>query len=234
MPDPTREAPPVCFGGPLWDPKAKECAGGLDPAFTDDSGSHVRHRCLFFNECGTRSQASRMEPARGLLDPKSLLKNNVPILGPTRPVQEQPQNQLAGFVERFASSIAQQSAQVQYNHQGQSRPIHLPPQQVYQHQQQYGYQQMMPVNYQMPGYLTVPEVRVENQSFWSFLMKTIFAEPPDPPIGRGSGGLGRNLPHLSLSVRSTREVGNPGLDLSKNRSTKIPTPLFGPSFGGPE
>lgn len=217
MTDPTREDPPHCFGGPLWDPKSKECAGGIDPAFTDENGSHVRPKCMFFEACGAKLQASRMEPARALIDPKSLVRTNgVPTLSPVRPVQQQ-QQQPTQFVEKFLSSLAQQQVAItpyvpQMPQQViPQKPIHLPPQQVLQQYAQLpiGYQQMMPVNYQMPGYLTVPEIRQPDQSFWTFLTRTVLRamgksfghsiahlfdtvplSPPPPPYGNGGSSSG--------------------------------------------
>lgn len=197
MTDPAREDPPHCFGGSLWDPKAKECAGGMDPAYTDENGSHIRQKCLFFEACGAKLQASRMEPARGLLDPKSLVKaTGVPTLGPSRQVEQPTQ-----FVQQFMSSLSQRQVPVQaiqpYVPQQmsmQGKPIHLPPAQVPQAYGQIpvGYQQMMPVNYQMPGYLSVPEVRQPEQSFWSFLSKTVLRS-----MGKS---LGHSIAHLFDTV----------------------------------
>lgn len=200
MVEPARENPPPCFGDPkLWDPKASECAGGMDPAFTNEHGSHVREKCVFFESCGTRVQASRMEPARSLLDPKSLLKNTPPLLGPARPPQQSQPSQTSQFVERFMTSIASQPIQqVQQNYMNQPpRAIHLPPQQVPQGVPIAGYQAMMPVNYQMPGYLSVPEQRHPAESFWTFLGRTIFRS------------MGKSLGHSIAHLFDTVPLGTP-------------------------
>ncbi len=188
MTDPKREEPPHCFGSSLWDPKAKECAGGMDPAFTDEAGTHVRRPCMFFDACGTKLQASRMEPARALLDSKSLVRrtDGIPTLGPAKE-----QSQTAAFVERFAHSLAQ-SAIPTYMQQSNQKTIHLPPQQVPQYQPPVGYQAMMPVNYQMPGYLTVPEVRHSDESFWQLLGRTILRS-----MGKS---IGHSIAHLFDTV----------------------------------
>lgn len=171
MAEAVREEPPSCYGGPLWDPKAKECAGGIDPAFTSEDGGHQRARCMFFESCGTKLQATRMESARNLIDSRNLVRKDVPLLGPARPLQQEHAPSIAGYVERFAQSLAQQQGQYA---QTQARPIHLPlPQQMQQVPQQYGYQQMMPVNYQMPAYLTTPEERAEGESFWAVLGRVL-------------------------------------------------------------
>lgn len=204
----SNEKPP-CFGK-LWDGTSPECKGGVDPAFKDEeTGSNLRQKCEFFESCGVRYQASRMESARALIDPKSLVKGP-PTLTPSRPAQQQ-QGMVPAFVERFAQSFMQQQAQ-------QPQMVMVPPQQMMkpaQHPQQmmmmpapqmaYGYQQMMPVNYQMPGYLTVPEHREPGGSFFGFAMRTIFrsmgksvghsvahlfdSNPlgPYPPQGNGGG-----------------------------------------------
>lgn len=199
--DLSKEDPPHCFGGPLWDPKAKECAGGMDPAFTNENGTHIRDRCMFFDACGSRRQASMMESARGLLDPKSLIKPSVPTLGPTRPsapVQHQP-TQTAQFVERFMTSVANQQVQpsVQSYMNQPPRAIHLPPQASPQAVPVAGYQAMMPVNYQMPGYLSVPEVRHPAESFWTFLGRTIFR------------AMGKSFGHSIAHLFDTVPLGTP-------------------------
>ena len=190
MVDLSREDPPDCFGK-LWDPKAKECTGGMDPAFTDENGSHVREKCIFFESCGARLQASRMEPARSLIDPKSLLKNTPPLLSPAKPP-----SQTSQFVERFITAVAnrpvQQVQQVQQaaptSMNQPPRPLYLPPPAIPQGVPVAGYQAMMPVNYQMPGYLSVPEQRYPTESFWKFLGRTVLRS-----IGKS---LGHSIAHL--------------------------------------
>lgn len=196
-----KEGLPPCFGDPkLWDPKAVECIGGQDPAFTSERGDHVRDKCIFFEGCGQRAQASKMEAARGLLDPKNLIRRDVPLLGPARPVAAPTAPPAPNFIERFATAMAHQHAQAGYpplptvpsmpyygmkpTSSVQQPAVPAPP--------AYGYQQMMPVNYQMPGYLTVPEQRYEGQSFWSFLGRTVLRS-----LGKS---MGHSIAHLFDTV----------------------------------
>lgn len=51
---------PHCFG--QWDPSAKECAGGLDPAYSHPvSGEKKRDTCKFYESCGSRTEASKLD-----------------------------------------------------------------------------------------------------------------------------------------------------------------------------
>lgn len=200
---------PTCFGdAKLWDPKEKECAGGLDPAFTDDNGSHYRQKCLFFEACGTKVQASKVESARALIDPKSLVRPSAPLLGPARPPEQ-------SFVESFARSLVQQQymppvAQQPQQYvppaqQLQQRSIHLPPQAVQAQPQQF-YQQMMPVNYQMPAYLSVPEVREVGESFWAVLARTVLRS------------IGKSLGHSVANMFDTVPLGPPTQNVASQKN----------------
>lgn len=181
---------PPCFGDKaLWDPKAPECAGGEDPAYQAEDGSRKRQKCLFFEACGQKVQASRMEPARSLLDPKSLVKNNIPTLGPSR-LQHNPISQA---IEKFSQSISQYQVAVPPQQQQQrSVPWATPQQQQQVPQMTYGYQQMMPVNYQMPSYLSVPEERHAGEGFLQFLMRTVVRS-----MGKS---IGHSIAHLFDTV----------------------------------
>ena len=154
---PVKEDPPNCFGK-LWQADHVECKGGLDPAFVNEkTGSHVREKCWFFDSCGARTQAAKLEAHRGLVQPESLVRPQVPFIRPQQTVAPTPPP-TQGYIERFAQSVQQQQV---------PRPT-FPVQQA---PVQYGYQQMMPVNYQMPGYLTVPEER--GSSLLGFVGRTV-------------------------------------------------------------
>lgn len=162
---PNREDVPTCFGSSHWDPRAVECAGGADPKYTHPKNqSHVRDACDFFQQCGIRSQAARMGaqliPAQQLRRPPMF-----PVPPPPAPIVQQ---QAPTFREYM---------------QHQQRPTQMAVPQYYPPQQQYPYQQppqvhMAPgqfpasvyqLNYQVPGYLSVPEQRTWGGSVWGLL-----------------------------------------------------------------
>lgn len=66
---------PACFG--QWEPSAKECAGGLDPAYTHPiTGEKKRDLCKFYEACGSRSEASKLDSSWSprLIPPSSLYR----------------------------------------------------------------------------------------------------------------------------------------------------------------
>jgi hypothetical protein len=186
------EEPPSCFGK-QWDPKVAECAGGLDPAYTDPrTGSHTRERCHFFDNCGTRKVAGDMEQHR-LISAQSLVRPQ-PVAAPSgNPAFQQfiaQHNAAIAAQQQLHRTIAQQQAPVAPHFQST-------------------YQQMMPVNYQMPGYLTVPELHGENDRWYHVLGRIAFRSigkalghsishffdtlilgprPPQPPSNKGGEG----------------------------------------------
>jgi hypothetical protein len=162
-----REERPSCFGK-LWNPNETECNGGPDPKYNHPkNGSHIRERCDFFNECGARVQSEQ------LISPQQMIRPPVitpPPAATPRSFQEYMRQRDMSEAEaeriRRATIIQQQ--------QQQQRPVQVPyyPQPVQQPQIAYPqpiYQQMMPVNYQMPSYLSVPEMRMPGQSFMGLL-----------------------------------------------------------------
>lgn len=178
---------PECFGledipgkQEGWDPKSPVCAGGLDPAYVDAKGGHVRERCAFFNACGIRVQQNLMQKAAQRTveqqpqTPTAVTPVTTPRLPPA-PVPAPPRPAPATGFQRYVPAV-QQMAQAQPPQQPQPMfrppaapvyPMHPPP------AQPMGYQQMMPVNYNMPQYLAVPETRYEGQSFWTVLGNTV-------------------------------------------------------------
>lgn len=62
----------------------------------------------------------------------------------------------------------------------------------------YGYQQMVPVNYQMPQYLSVPEVRYEGQGFVGLMGRVALRSVMK--------SLGHSMAHLF----DTTPLGGPG------------------------
>lgn len=185
-----REEKPVCYGvvdDPAkgrdgWNPNHVECTGGLDPTFRDpETGSHVRKRCDFFQSCGALAQARRQEAARPI-DPKTLIRTTTPSFTPS--MQQPVAQPLTKFGDAFAKTeqqraLEQQMQQMQQLHAAQMEqmrrmmPQQMPQQMMPQMATQMGYQQMMPVNYQMPAYLTAPEPTAPG-GFWKMFGRTVF------------------------------------------------------------
>lgn len=175
-----REEKPLCFGridNPAkndegWNPQCPLCAGGIDPAYTDEkTGSHIRERCTLFQACGSIVQAKKMAQMRpALIDPKSLVKPQVSVQTPPAAYQPQNQNQLAAAIQQQQAAALQQQ---QHNAllQQMAQMQRMTPQ--VQGMMPMGFQQMMPVNYQMPSYLSTPEP-VHKGGFWRMFMLTIF------------------------------------------------------------
>jgi len=179
-----------------WNPQCPSCAGGIDAAYTDkNTGSHIRERCQFFQPCGTTVQAKRMEQMRSsFIDPRTLIRPTVqqqvqqqpqvtqqqmpPAAAPLANYQAQNQQQLAASIQQQQAAALQQqqyNAMMQQMAQMQRMNPQMMPQQMMMAQQpmQMGYQQMMPVNYNMPAYLTTPEPMHEG-GFWKMFATTVF------------------------------------------------------------
>lgn len=128
---------PSCFGS-LFDPNAKECMGGYDVAFTDGHGGHVRSQCDYVGTCSQRVQQNRSAPK--LIPPGSLVRPHTTFSGPqayTRPTA--PSLPTAGTPPGPRP----------WSPPSQHLPQGYPPQS--------GLQQMMPVNFSIPQFLTVRE-----------------------------------------------------------------------------
>lgn len=181
-----RDEKPVCYGvvdDPVkgregWNPNHVECTGGLDPTFKDpETGSHMRQRCVFFQSCGAVAQAKKQEAARPI-DPKTLVRSTPHSFVPSaQPPTLQP---MAKFGETFGKTeqqraLEQQMQQMQQLHAAQLEQMRrmMPQQMPQQMMPQMGYQQMMPVNYQMPAYLTAPEPTAPG-GFWKMFGRTVF------------------------------------------------------------
>lgn len=166
----TRSEVPECFGKE-WDKNAAECAGGPDQNFTHPkSGLHVREQCSFFQSCGSRTQAKSL--TQGVIPPQQLVR-------PPQPPQPQAQPQtFADFMRAKNAEWAEQQRVSAMQAPRPSAPV------VPQQQQQ---QQHVPVmhtavnrpasvyqlNYEMPGYLTTPEPRMDGETLWPVLMREV-------------------------------------------------------------
>lgn len=175
-PDP----PPDCFGK-SWNPKDVLCAGGADITYRDDrTGSHVRPQCDYYSSCGARVAHTQMEQSR-LMPAQNLVRSPTPQ--PATPQASAPPSwmsptQMQQWMNEQAKTLATQMFQQmqQYPQTGRNAaaaPYGSPP-----YPQGGGYFdprfQPMPVNYQMPAYLTVPEERFAGDSLFVVLFRTIF------------------------------------------------------------
>lgn len=199
------EKPPACFervddpkaGVAGWNPGSPECAGGLDPSFKNEvTGSHIRNRCVGFQACGNAVQAKKVAMARGLIEPRTLLRPTV--TSPVTPPQQQQQQVTTMVPNRYQGQVQQLEAerqvlelrrQIEVLQRGGATAV---PQMVT------GYQQMMPVNYSMPAYLTVPEP-VEPHGFWGMLSRTVVRS-----VGKS---VGHSVAHLFDTIPFTPPRG---------------------------
>jgi len=135
---------PECYGK-IWDQSAVECAGGYDATFVAPNGAKVRPRCDYFDSCKIRTALAKTEAQqRALVAPSSLIR---------------PQQPAAPYAPRF-----QQPPPMQMTPQAAPPPAYPNP--------HYPYPivvsqpvQMMPTNYGIPAYLTVPEERRSGEHF---------------------------------------------------------------------
>lgn len=165
----TPEARPDCFGK-SWDSRDVLCAGGADPTYRDDKGSHVRPMCDYYKPCGAQVAAQRLEGQnQQLLAPHTLIRHQPqPTQAPTLSLPQHPMT-----TQQMQQAIAAQ-AQAMYS-QMTTHQQRLPTWQPQPNPMMpMGYQQMMPVNYQMPAYLTVPEIVPQGGSVWSALGRSLF------------------------------------------------------------
>lgn len=164
---PTAKAQPDCFGK-HWDGTNTECAGGNDPAYRHpDTGSHTRERCVFFESCGARVQAAKNNMVQNVVPAPQLTRfqprptNNPQPLG-GQPTQIQPQAMVPTAPQYNAQQINQQIVQQVLAAIRQGTPQAAPNAQL-------GYQQMMPVNFHVPQYLSVREERGPEDSLIGLL-----------------------------------------------------------------
>ncbi len=180
---PKSEGPPPCFGK-SWEKDAIECIGGLDPTWKDEAtGSHVREPCMYFNTCGSRVQAAKMEEASKLVPATSLARSWAPR--PTQVQNPQPVGGTSQGIQQFTmQNLQQQFEKMQKDwiaQQQQMMARGMPPQMMQQmmmpQQQmgmpQMGYQQMMPVNFEIPQYLTRREYRRPDEGLWRVLGREV-------------------------------------------------------------
>ena len=166
---------PSCFGKD-WDRNVPECAGGPENGYIHPkNGSHVREQCNFFTSCGARTQARNMS----LIPTSSLLRP--PVVTPP-PQQTAPQN----FSDYIRQQQAQHVEQQRLAGMTGARPVVAPAvvpqaQQITPQMQQHLLQQAhlhypattYGLNYQMPSYLSTPEVHEPGESVWSVLMREV-------------------------------------------------------------
>jgi len=162
------ETLPKCFGDTdLYDPKNAECAGGYDPSFYEE-GSHVRPKCATFEACGSHCRAknaiNRVGGAAALTTPS----RSVTVLQSNK--KGQPQH----------IAVSQPTFVTAEQLQAQPAPILVA-------------NQMMPVNYGMPSYLSVLEPeRKKKGKKW----KSLTSE-----VGRSIGkSVGHSIAHFFDSV----------------------------------
>ena len=170
---------PSCFGK-NWDKNEAECAGGPDAGFVHPkTGLHMREQCNFFQSCGTRTQATRNAQ---IIPPDTLIRPQLPPAPPqagnftdfvrAQAVQQVEAQRLAAMTAaRPPMPQTVQPSQIQYQHSPwvpQPPQLHAYPQALIQHPAP-TYQ----LNYQMPGYLSVPEVREAGEGLLAVLFREV-------------------------------------------------------------
>lgn len=174
------EPTPDCFGI-SWNPKDVLCSGGADITYRDEKTlSHVRPPCDFFNACGARVSHAKMEQSR-LVPVTNLVRSPTPqqpaapvqqaqAQAPAQMTQQQMQQYLNEQARALAAQMMQQIQQYPQPNRGPAVPYNPAPypQGNFMYDPRF---QPMPVNYQMPGYLTVPET---SGSILGMLARTLF------------------------------------------------------------
>lgn len=161
-----KEEMPTCFSKE-WDPTEVMCTGGPDPKYTNPkTGQHVRPRCDLFHQCGLYTQAGRV--ASQQLIPTANLTRPVPQpMAPPPPAE----STFQAYMQKQYANRA--TPQVVYPQQQQPQFPQMPvPMPMVPQQFQYPaptYQ----LQYLVPGYLSVPEQRIEGDSYGSLLFREL-------------------------------------------------------------
>jgi hypothetical protein len=171
----SNDGPKSCYGL-SWSNNDPRCAGGLDPTFVDDDGSHQRPRCDYFSSCGARRMARDTEQQRlvQIRNQQVQQPQVVPIQAQTQPQQQIMMHPsippaLQQHYMQLMSMTKTQTIQQQQAMQPLPSPQIMP----------YGYggvshlpvPSYMPVNYYMPPYLSVPEPY--NGSYTAMIGRTV-------------------------------------------------------------
>jgi hypothetical protein len=155
---------PTCFGDSC-DPNEAACAGGPDPKFVHPkNGSHVRPPCDFFQMCGTYTRAKKVA-SQQVIPPQSLIRPTAPMVpvGPPAP----PESTFRAYIQQ---QMAQRPVPIAYP----PVPAPYPQAPIIPVPQQYQYPApAYQLQYMVPGYITVPEQRMEGESYGGLLMREL-------------------------------------------------------------
>lgn len=207
-----QEAPPSCYGK-SWNPKDVLCAGGADALYRDEkTGSHVRPQCDFYSSCGSRVSHMRMEQSR-LLPVTNLIRQSPPPQATIQTPAPQPPanwNMTQAQMQQYMTDQAKAMAQQMFNQMQQQQPNRFqtsnfnqatfPSQGGTQFDPRFQNFQPMPVNFQMPAYLTVPENPMAGGSMWGMLFRSIARSMMK--------AFGHSFSHFFDSVPMGRPPGN--------------------------
>lgn len=178
------EPPPNCFGK-HWSSKDVLCAGGADITYVDEKTmSRVRPQCDFYASCGARVAHTSMEQSR-LMPAASLIRSPTPQAPVPAATQQQATPpawmspaQMQNWMNEQARTLANQMFREMQQYPQAGRVAAQTQNTTATYPQGGGYFdprfQPMPVNYQMPGYLTVPEQRYEGAGLLGMLFRTLF------------------------------------------------------------
>ncbi len=155
---------PQCYGKE-WEANAPECAGGLDPAFTDPkNGSHIRQKCPFYDSCGARTRiaANGQTTVVPIQQQQQVFRPTAPLLPPPSLFQPKPTSPGLQSVAQAVQAASMASHQV--------RPPIMPVVPTVHHSVVgQTYPQYMALDFRMPSYLTVPEPVMPGDTVWSVL-----------------------------------------------------------------
>lgn len=160
----------------LWSPSAPECRGGLDMQWKDErTGSHLRPECGHYRQCGAETQAKRATIARlksqGLLPASQLTSKAFP---PTSSVQPPPAISRPTSVSAPTGMTSYLQTMLEYQKKlEEAQKLGKAPSAMGIQQAPTGYQAMMPVNFHMPAYLSVPEIQSADEGILPVLGREV-------------------------------------------------------------
>lgn len=155
-----------CFGI-SWSATDPKCAGGPDPMWTNDDGTHDRPKCDHFNACGAHKMASAQQSQLTQIRMRATQQQQMTQTPQYQQVQPMPTRAVPQAVPQVVPHAVPQAPQQMQQVPSYSYPppwpnplqpqMPAPMQMMVQAPMQLPMQQMMPVNFAMPGYLSTPE-----------------------------------------------------------------------------
>lgn len=138
---------PPCFGD-AWDPNEPECTGGRDPSYIHPkNGTNYREQCSFYHSCGRQVQLKKASANVGnTVSTHSLIRNR-PTQSTTNTANTATTAKNNDAVDALLKALGAQPDKNPVVDQLLAVLRAATP----------GHHQMMPVNFEVPTYLTVTE-----------------------------------------------------------------------------